>query len=168
VADLGLCPEYAFSGGHIIFHKFFADPEVGLYVKKGIRVDVRRFFRLEVLVIGLADVADEIPAIDIDIRLAGINDLTVDSLIILEIRIEDRQRNLHFGILEIVGQKLDRLVGYLGKFVRAGELVKGRIHTVQQIADGDALAAAAICQGILRAKACLGIELCPGSFEIQQ
>jgi hypothetical protein len=60
------------------------------------------------------------------------------------------------------------LVGYLGKFVRTRELVKGGIDPVQQIADGDALGAAAIGQGILAAEACLGIKLGPGPFEIQE
>jgi hypothetical protein len=69
--------------------------------------------------------------------------------------------------VEIVGQELDGLVGDLGEFVRAGELVERGIDAVEQIAYGNALRAAAVGQGVLGAEAGLRIEERLRPFEIE-
>ncbi len=151
----------------MIFHEFFADPSVLFDQQQGCSINFHRLACLEVLVVSLADAADQLAAVDHEVGLAGMNPFAIDLSVMLQIRIENGQGYFQFCVLEVIRQELDRLIGYLGEFIGVGQLIEGRVDPIEQVADGNALSAAAVGQRVLGAESRLREELAFCALEIE-
>jgi len=124
LAYLCLGAEDDLFGSHVVLYEFSADPPVLFYREERGAIDLYGFAGLQVLVIGLADMQDKVSPIDLYVCAAGVNHFSVHFLVMLQVRIEQGHGDLHFCIMVIIRKELDRLVGDLGEFIGAGQLVE--------------------------------------------